>query len=413
MRIRSTGLALFAGLSIFVAACSNGGAEFVTGGIDRPDDGTFGRRVGPGIRPGAERRRSRTSRSASSPTSARSTTRTSTSSPSSARSEGAAADRCRAAARSSSRRPTSDYAPLIQAFVDQDFDVIVAAGFNLVPADRGRGQGQPRHLVHRRRPRPVHQRDGRRRSDVRGLLRRRRDAAAELHRAQLRRGPGGLPRRHRRRPRPASPASSAPSAASRCAARASATSRATSSAPSRSTRTSGRQVGVRHGQRLPASASPTRRPARRSVTSSSRRTPASTSCSRSPARPATAIIDAACAAGINAIGVDVDQHAVVSRLRGLHPDERREEPRPVGLRLDPAASPTGTAKGGLTFFNADQRRHRRLAVLRCGEQARRPTSRPSSTTALAGMKAGTLTTCPANVRPAPGLAARSPIRAPL
>ena len=41
--------------------------------------------------------------------------------------------------------PTSDadYAPLIQAFVDQNFDVIVAAGFNLVPATAAAAKANP------------------------------------------------------------------------------------------------------------------------------------------------------------------------------------------------------------------------------------------------------------------------------
>jgi basic membrane protein A len=41
--------------------------------------------------------------------------------------------------------PTSDadYAPLIQAFVDQDFDVIVATGFNLVPATAAAVKANP------------------------------------------------------------------------------------------------------------------------------------------------------------------------------------------------------------------------------------------------------------------------------
>ena len=41
--------------------------------------------------------------------------------------------------------PTSDadYGPLIQAFVDQDFDVIVAAGFNLVPATAAAAKANP------------------------------------------------------------------------------------------------------------------------------------------------------------------------------------------------------------------------------------------------------------------------------
>src|SRR5688500_4392444 len=41
--------------------------------------------------------------------------------------------------------PTSDadYGPLIQAFVDQDFDVIVATGFNLVPATAAAVKANP------------------------------------------------------------------------------------------------------------------------------------------------------------------------------------------------------------------------------------------------------------------------------
>jgi basic membrane protein A len=143
MRIRSTGLALFAGLSIFVAACSNGGAS--------------------------------TSPAASAVASA-------------APSSGASAEASTSASASAATKsdlkigvvtdvgtvndknfneftfvgaqqgaaaigadpppvvvPTSDadYAPLIQAFVDQNFDVIVAAGFNLVPATAAAAKANP------------------------------------------------------------------------------------------------------------------------------------------------------------------------------------------------------------------------------------------------------------------------------
>jgi basic membrane protein A and related proteins len=143
MRIRSTGLALFAGLSIFVAACSSGGAS--------------------------------TSPAASTPAST---------APSAAASGSAEASASASAATKSDLKigvvtdvgtvndknfneytfvgaqqgaaaigadpppvvvPTSDadYAPLIQAFVDQDFDVIVAAGFNLVPATAAAAKANP------------------------------------------------------------------------------------------------------------------------------------------------------------------------------------------------------------------------------------------------------------------------------
>ncbi len=48
------------------------------------------------------------------------------------------------------------------------------------------------------------------------------------------------------------------------------------------------------------------------------------------------VIDAACAAGINAIGVDVDQYQSYAASQAVHPDQRREAPRRVGLDVDPA-----------------------------------------------------------------------------
>ena len=80
------------------------------------------------------------------------------------------------------------------------------------------------------------------------------------------------------------------------------------------------------------------------------------------------VIDAACAAGINAIGVDVDQYQSYAGLADVHPDERREAPRGVGLDLDPADR-RQDRQGRPRLLQRRQRRHRRLALLRCGEQA--------------------------------------------
>ena len=132
MRIRSTGLALFAGLSIFVAACSNGGAS--------------------------------TSPAASTPASTAPSAAASGSPEASASAAvksdlkiGVVTDvgtvndknfneytfvgaQQGAAAIGADPPPVvvptsdADYAPLIQAFVDQDFDVIDASCFNLDPA---------------------------------------------------------------------------------------------------------------------------------------------------------------------------------------------------------------------------------------------------------------------------------------
>jgi basic membrane protein A len=140
MRIRSTGLALFAGLSIFVAACGNGGAS---------------------TSPAA-------SAASAAPTTAASTEASAP--PSTAvKSDlkiGVVTDvgtvndknfneftfvgaQQGAAAIGADPPPVvvptsdADYAPLIQAFVDQDFDVIVATGFNLVPATAAAAKANP------------------------------------------------------------------------------------------------------------------------------------------------------------------------------------------------------------------------------------------------------------------------------
>ena len=155
MRIRSTGLTLFVGLSMLVAACSSGRPHRprpsaaapsygpVRGGLDRPR------------RPRRPRRRRssprRTSRSASSPTSARSTTRTSTSS----RYAGAG-QRCRLDRRQDPDVvvPTtpSDYEPDLQALRRPGLQRHRGGRLQPRRRDRQAGQGQPEHLVHRRRP---------------------------------------------------------------------------------------------------------------------------------------------------------------------------------------------------------------------------------------------------------------------
>jgi basic membrane protein A len=141
MRIRSTGLALFAGLSIFVAACSNGGAS------TSPAASTAGS-AAPSAAGSAE---------ASTPAST---------APKSDLKIGVVTDvgtvndknfneftyvgaQQGAAAIGADPPPVvvptsdADYAPLIQAFVDQNFDVIVATGFNLVPATAAAAKANP------------------------------------------------------------------------------------------------------------------------------------------------------------------------------------------------------------------------------------------------------------------------------
>src|SRR6187402_718696 len=142
MRIRSTGLALFAGLSIFVAACSNGGAS----------SSPAASAAAPSTAASAE---------ASAPASAPAST-----APKSDLKIGVVTDvgtvndknfneytfvgaQQGAAAIGADPPPVvvptsdADYAPLIQAFIDQDFDVIVATGFNLVPATAAAAKANP------------------------------------------------------------------------------------------------------------------------------------------------------------------------------------------------------------------------------------------------------------------------------
>ena len=238
MRIRSTGLALFAGLSIFVAACSNGTASTSpAASAAAPTTAAVCRRVGPGIRAGIGRsevgpedRRRHRRRHGQRQELQRVHLRR--------RPAGCRRHRCRSAARSSSRRPMR---------TTRRSSRRSSTRTSTSSWRRASTSSRPR----RPRPRPTLTSGSSASTTPRASTRRATvdptfadcsgdigDAAAEVHRDQLRRGPGGLPRRHRRRPGHQDRHRSARSAASRCAARASAICRATSSAPSRSSPTS-------------------------------------------------------------------------------------------------------------------------------------------------------------------------------
>ncbi len=141
MRIRSTGLALFAGLSIFVAACSSGGASTA------PSSAASGA-------------------ASSAPSTGGSTEPSSSTAPKSDLKIGVVTDvgtvndknfneytfvGAQEGAKAIGADPPpvvvptsdADYAPLIQAFIDQKFDVIVATGFNLVPATAAAAKANP------------------------------------------------------------------------------------------------------------------------------------------------------------------------------------------------------------------------------------------------------------------------------
>ncbi len=138
MRIRSTGLALLAGLSVIVAACSNGAAS--TAPATAPES------VAPSVAP-----------ESAAPTPA---------APASDLKIGVVTDvgtvndknfneytyigaKDGAAAIGAAEPPVvvptsdADYEPLLQAFIDQGFNVIVATGFNLVPATAKLAKANP------------------------------------------------------------------------------------------------------------------------------------------------------------------------------------------------------------------------------------------------------------------------------
>jgi basic membrane protein A len=141
MRIRSTGLALFAGLSIFVAACSNGGASTSPAASavasEAPSSGASAEASAPA------------SSATKSDLKIGVVTDVGTVNDKNFNEYTFVGAQQGAAAIGADPPPVvvptsdADYAPLIQAFVDQNFDVIVAAGFNLVPATAAAAKANP------------------------------------------------------------------------------------------------------------------------------------------------------------------------------------------------------------------------------------------------------------------------------
>ncbi len=104
------------------------------------------------------------------------------------------------------------------------------------------------------------------------------------------------------------------------------------------------------------------------------------------------VIDAACEGGINAIGVDVDQHESYPASQAcILTSAEKKLSRSVAESIKAIAA--GTAKGGLSFFNAS---NDGIGVSSFYAAASKLPSDMQSKidTALAAMKAGTLTTCP-------------------
>ena len=90
------------------------------------------------------------------------------------------------------------------------------------------------------------------------------------------------------------------------------------------------------------------------------------------------VLDAACAANINGIGVDVDQFLSYPNAAPVPPDERREAPPAGGVRR--AQGGRGRhAHAGRHAVRREERRHRRLAGPRQRGARGRPTPRPCST----------------------------------
>ena len=82
------------------------------------------------------------------------------------------------------------------------------------------------------------------------------------------------------------------------------------------------------------------------------------------------VIDAACAAGINAIGVDVDQY---QSYAASQPCILTSAEKHLSVSVSKSIQDINakTAKGGLVLLQRDERWHRRRPVLRGGQQAAR------------------------------------------
>jgi basic membrane protein A and related proteins len=105
------------------------------------------------------------------------------------------------------------------------------------------------------------------------------------------------------------------------------------------------------------------------------------------------VIDAACEANISAIGVDVDQHESYPASQAcILTSAEKKLAKSVADSIKAIAN--NTAKGGLTFFNAA---NDGIGVSPFyGAASKLPSDMQSKLdTAMAGMKAGTVTTCPA------------------
>ena len=104
------------------------------------------------------------------------------------------------------------------------------------------------------------------------------------------------------------------------------------------------------------------------------------------------ILDAACTAGIDAIGVDVDQHESYPASVPCIVTSA-EKHIAVSVQSEIEAISAGTARGGLTFFNAT---NDGIGVSPFYDAANKLPDDIQTTldTATAAMKAGTLVTCP-------------------
>ena len=141
MRIRSTGLVLFAGLTLLVGACGGGAASSAPASEAAPSESAAASEAVPS--------ESASASAATSDLKIGVVTDVGTVNDKNfneftyvGAKDGAAAI---GAAEPPVVVPTSDadYAPMIQSFVDQDYDVIVATGFNLVPATAAAAKANP------------------------------------------------------------------------------------------------------------------------------------------------------------------------------------------------------------------------------------------------------------------------------
>ncbi len=106
------------------------------------------------------------------------------------------------------------------------------------------------------------------------------------------------------------------------------------------------------------------------------------------------VIDAACEAGINAIGVDVDQYQSYPASRPcILTSAEKKLARSVSESIKAIAA--GTAQGGVVFFNAE---NDGIGISPFYEAASKLPADIQQTvdTAYAGIKAGTVETCPEN-----------------